>query len=560
MATVIDPVLYNALLQSKQGGLSRMTGGHRVYPTNGCCISGNTVGVYKDPIAILEVSDVTVCSYEPLSVDIDKSFSATSTLQTYSVDWGDGNVSNGAWPPAGSISHPAGGYLFPGVYTIILAVTDLLGATGIHAVDVNVEDCIYIVPIGYVPGYPVPDTLYDYHYVLCSSTNTANDYYTDDIENDPPTWGFFTTSNEKTVMMPSDTKPRLFGYGNGKIREYVDLYLGFPLGVWTDIMSEDDIADECGHLADYWDANVSRMVFSNRPTQEEWGWAIVYIYWTDGGGDEHFAVYVLHTRDAWSTVHYAVELFDMEEGVDWDWLRAAEVTNLGLAYDSHSSTVYALAGKCPESDGLGNPTYPGWWKLYRSQNFGFSYDVAQQDTIPWVSGSAENPTIDCAFFDIWAPWVSNTYNGGAVFWTCAIVNTTSNAFAVEWDTLIYRSLNHGLTATRIGDDGGLPQGVNVLKGPWNSLDRVFAGRCAYWGKGADQGEIWQWRDGMGWNLFRDVAPATYRDCYNMLIMEQDGYALKSALFIEDPYWVESASETSKLCTEEKVQWFTAVYT
>ena len=120
MTTVIDPTIRNAMTKVTQGARTELYGGRRVYPQFHCCISGNTVGVYKDPVAILDVSETELCDFTPISVAFGTSYSASSTIQTWSVDWDDGNVSNGAWPPAGAVDHPAGGYVFPGVYTIIL--------------------------------------------------------------------------------------------------------------------------------------------------------------------------------------------------------------------------------------------------------------------------------------------------------------------------------------------------------------------------------------------------------------------------------------------------------
>ena len=76
-----------------------------------------------------------------ITANYSLSWSPSSTIATYSIDWGDGNVSGAAWPGAGSVAHPAGGYALPITYTVTLTVTDLLGATGIAQVQVEVIDC-----------------------------------------------------------------------------------------------------------------------------------------------------------------------------------------------------------------------------------------------------------------------------------------------------------------------------------------------------------------------------------------------------------------------------------
>lgn len=154
MTAPFSDELNAALRQSEQGGDIDLYGGLQVFPQYHCCISGNTVGVYKDPVAILEVDDQHVCELEPVCVSFDKSFSATSTIVTWYIDWGDGYSSNGAWPPPASVCHPSGvGYTYAGVYTIVLTLTDLLGATDQDAQQVSVAYCPMYPPT--LPGIVV---------------------------------------------------------------------------------------------------------------------------------------------------------------------------------------------------------------------------------------------------------------------------------------------------------------------------------------------------------------------------------------------------------------------
>lgn len=142
MATApLGPVLESALKQDIQGGTLTMQSGRTVYPRFFCCVSGTTVGVDKEPVA-RKISSVTrVCAGDAVCIDFSKSWSPSSTIVSWSVDWGDGNVSNGVWPGPGVVCHPLGGYLLPGTYKVVLTVTDLLGATGTDTQEIEVIDC-----------------------------------------------------------------------------------------------------------------------------------------------------------------------------------------------------------------------------------------------------------------------------------------------------------------------------------------------------------------------------------------------------------------------------------
>lgn len=143
MPTVpFGPILESALKSDYQGGKLSAILGVTVDPIFHCCISGTTVQVAKDPVALMTVSARRICPLLAVTVDYSHSYSPSSTLNSWTVDWGDGNVSTGAWPGAGHVSHPLFGYQLPGHYHIVLTVTDLLGATGQEHTGITVEDCI----------------------------------------------------------------------------------------------------------------------------------------------------------------------------------------------------------------------------------------------------------------------------------------------------------------------------------------------------------------------------------------------------------------------------------
>lgn len=147
MTMPFGAVLEAALKADTQSGRLSMMKDVIRNPSFFCCISGffhPVTGlplVDKDPVASMAVSTRRECMNAGVTVDISLSWSSTSTINSWAIDWGDGNTSNGAWPPGAPIAHPAGGYSLPGTYTIELTVTDLIGATGSAETQIEIVDC-----------------------------------------------------------------------------------------------------------------------------------------------------------------------------------------------------------------------------------------------------------------------------------------------------------------------------------------------------------------------------------------------------------------------------------
>jgi len=395
-----------------------------------------------------------------------------------------------------------------------------------------------------VPGEPPADPSGPQFYV-------SGGYWTDDITANPPVWNADAhgLSFTKTTLMFSATTNRFFGYGWG-IWEYSPL--PFDTGAWAELYSELDLATLFGHAADYFECYIFKMEFSIRADQEGWAWAGVCLYYDDG--TEHRLLGCLHTRNAWGSITYTTTIDTLDDGVDWEWVHACELLECGLAVDMHANMVYILDGAAPDSDGLGTPTYDGWWRLYRSQNYGATFAKAQEETFTWGVDGYEHAGFSNGFCDVWVPWVSDSYAGGAVFWAAAMLDTGNNPVAIEYDTLVYRSMNYGVSYSNIGDDGGLDSGLNFIGGPWNSYNYLYGGISAINGAAAEVPKVYVWTSGSGWADFNDHTGNPYGNFRGWIVYSQTGYTLTGGLVYQEPYLVETAAETDKVCTVDDVFW------
>jgi len=429
------------------------------------------------------------------------------------------------------------------------AVTVLLPAGGLPNPEWEPPDLSYdpapeILALGDPPGKPVALT-----YVL------INGQYTTNWEDSPPTWNDTSAPSDmnRTNLMPGSSVNRLFGYagwglfsGTDVIWEYAPLPLG--TGSWSAKWSAAQIATLFGHAGNYTDVCIFRIASSLDPDQEEWAWASGRVdYEVDS--DDYTIAFMLHTRDGWDTIKYSLELFDLgpDDG-DPYWTLGYDH---GVAIDYHSGYVYASLAKTTTGAG----TDPGWVRLYRSQDHGFTATLAKEVQFDngddSLYGTGDRPSSD-----VWVPYKSDTYTGGTVVWTAA-VRGSPNTLPFVFAPMVYYSQNHALTAKDIGNDGGLPTALNALLGPWNSIDRVWGMTCLYYESTTDPG-VYTWRDGYGWTLFNEDGTAFGRDCQLFAIKTQDGYLPETVIFREEPFEMDDVSVIDKAFPSDAGAWITVI--
>lgn len=319
MATTPFSAAFEAQLKQKiQGGRLEPIALHVVYPQFFCCISGNTVGVDKDPVAHISAEVREICTETPFCVDISRSWSPTSSIVTYEVDWDDGNVSNGAWPPAGVVCHPFGGYALPGTYEVTVTVTDLLGATGQATVEVVAVECPPAVP-----EFPIVVNIWD-----------VGPAYVDDIYATPPTWTLMnnglTASRSKRIfdmlhyVMPDGRETIFAGTACG-IYRYEWLPCGS--GEWKWRITNTDILYYFGLTGT---VRVEKIVMD--PTQPGRGFAAVGVNINGATGEA--ACLFIKTDDYWESISGGSVVYHAVGSWEWRW------QSLALANHSDGQTLY----------------------------------------------------------------------------------------------------------------------------------------------------------------------------------------------------------------------------
>jgi hypothetical protein len=172
-------VLEAAIKEEAQGARQQLASGINIEPRFFCCTSGLgdspwfPTGIYKDPVAVVTLSTRQACTGDAITADYSLSWSPSSTIATWSITWGDGQVSAGAWPGAGSVAHPLGGYVLAGTYIVTLTVTDLLGATGQDTMEITILACAGPLPPVAPPAAAAP-------FIVFAACGASGVWYSDD--------------------------------------------------------------------------------------------------------------------------------------------------------------------------------------------------------------------------------------------------------------------------------------------------------------------------------------------------------------------------------------------
>ena len=369
---------------------------------------------------------------------------------------------------------------------------------------------------------------------------------------------------EKTCLMPSASAYRLFGYGDSfgaddTIQEYVDLPLGS--GSWSVLYDSDDIADLFGHLGDYTDMYLFRMQFSNAASQEGWGWVGGRLEYDDG--TEHVFYFCLATQDAWSTIKYSTQVGpDYEAGVDYV-AAVPPAWPCALAYDNHAEDLFVLVCQQPQSDDNITPGVDGWYKLYKSQDYGFSFLLVNSKTFEWGTDGYFDFSSELAHCDIWIPWVSASHTGGTMFWSVAMMTVALNDDD-PYVTQVYRSTDSGTNETNIGDDGGLTGAITFLGGPYNSSSKLYAG-CSTSDQGvvAPKAAIYTWELGGSWTRFENDIGAVWnaRSQQNWRVLAQSDSDLTRGMGFREPLVVDETHPNGVMPgngAHEYVKWLTYI--
>jgi len=403
-------------------GKFRAVQGPAVSPKFFCCLSGNTVGVAKDPVPVISMSALVVCIGDPITLDYSGSWSPTDTLATWDIDWGDGQVSNGVWPGAGFLAHPLGGYVAAGKYTITLTLEDTIGAVNSSAVQVFAQDCA-------APDEPAEDfpearwANTDYTRGLAAGRNYV---WSNDGILVPSVWRK-VEANQLSASYIRDV--RITRLPTGLEYLYVareDGIYGYEIppwgGTWVQLQTVEALITAAGHNPANYTTGREIQDLAFVETKPGWGYAW-WQAWESVGLGRETVWGVAFTQNGWQSISYSI-------AIDTIALSGGDVQRFA---DGQVAVVQELGGQVAfASGGWRDDSIPfssGEAQLYRTQNYGQSWSVVHQITdFPWET-------------TVVVPHASQGY----VYWVAGF-----------WTQGLYRSTQYGAIGsfTRLSDQEG----------------------------------------------------------------------------------------------------------
>lgn len=406
--TPFDAALVASLKEQLQSGKLAVLKQWVDNPQFFCCISGNTVGVAKDPVPVLTVPDRVVCIGDNVTVDFSLSWSPTDTLagQPYTIHWGDGGSVNGNFPnprnPAAENEMYVGGYASVGYYEITIDVQDSLGATASAMLQVYARDCTQ--PANSLPWPLEPEPWQRPHYVFeVDGAIVGGDtevWYTLNLSAANPAWNACANGPYPGVeihdimleLLLDDTTEYIY------VADFDGIYqhdMPPDWGNWTTLATADQMvaAAGVGDIAQRTNQcqRLAIAMASDGRQYCSWQSAPTFPFTHD------YKCGVAFTEDGWATITRSVVVETIVyNGAATQWLEAGGVDI--SQYDSGQSVWFSVAS-CTE---LGVTESA---KLYKSINFGLTWtkiDELSGITAPYNT-------------DVWIPpsGLGNTY-----FWGC----------------------------------------------------------------------------------------------------------------------------------------------
>lgn len=413
------PELEAALKETVQGGQLAILKQWVDDPQFFCCISGNTVGVDKDPVPVLTIADRVVCIGDNVTVDFSLSWSPTDTLagQPYTISWGDGSPdTNGNFPnprnPAAETATYVGGYAAVGWYTITLEVQDSLGATASTMIQVYARDCTQ--PANDWPWPPAAPT-YDHPLwdansaIVCSDTAV---YYTMNFHQAFPIWAAFvggapgcTEIHDAMLEMETDGDEHIYIADFSGIFEHPMPPSG---GAWSTLITANQMATAAGVDTSTHSCFCQRLAVAIG--QDGWQWCS----WVAQRSAPHSVDYyvgVAHTRDGWATLQHSSIVTSFSYNAAWT--QYLTIWGIDIVQNDHGRVVFAAVGY-KEQGGVTEES-----KLFVSSDYGMSW--LEVDTRDYHR-----------YPDVWVPFDGN---GSDVYWAVYNSLRKSTDGGISWGSV-----------------------------------------------------------------------------------------------------------------------------